>query len=84
MKLTSKFQAGGSSAQAQFVQWLAAVTGAQSEEQLQQIVQQLGEEGMKQMQQLFQQGVPPEQVQQMLAQHRNGGVIRWYRNLMNI
>lgn len=88
----NKFQQGGQAdAQQQFVSWLAQVFEIQNEEQLQQLAQQLGEEGIAQMQQIFQQYPDPAQarqvVQQMMGQAqsaRKGAVLNYYKKVMGI
>ncbi len=89
----NKFQQGGEAeAQQQFVTWLAQVFDIENEEQLQQLAQQLGQQGIAQMQQVFQQYPDPKQakqvVKQMMSQQaqiaRRGAILNYYKNVMKI
>lgn len=68
-KLNLKFQKGGQlnmneqQLQQAFLQYLMQKTGAQDEQQLEQVVQQLGEEGLKQAYAQFMQEMQQQQVQ---------------------
>lgn len=64
--------------QEQFVQWLAQKLGVQSEEELQQAVQQMGEEGIQQAMQQFQQEMGGGQ---QAAAYLNGGKIEYLKSL---
>lgn len=69
--MINKFQQGGQPQQAnqqKLAQYIAQAFGAQSQEDLQKIVQQLGEQGIKVMEQMMSQGVPPEQAAQQIQQ----------------
>lgn len=89
----NKFQQGGEAeAQQQFVTWLAQVFDIENEEQLQQLAQQLGQQGIAQMQQVFQQYPDPKQakqvVKQMMSQQaqiaRRGAILNYYKDVMKI
>ena len=68
-KLNLKFQKGGQlnmneqQVQQAFLQYLMQKTGAQNEQQLEQVVQQLGEDGLKQAYAQFMQEMQQQQVQ---------------------
>lgn len=89
----NKFQQGGEAeAQQQFITWLAQVFDIENEEQLQQLAQKLGQQGIVQMQQIFQQYPDPKQakqvVKQMISQQaqiaRRGAILNYYKDVMKI
>lgn len=89
----NKFQQGGEAeAQQQFVTWLAQVFDIENEEQLQQLAQKLGQQGIAQMQQIFQQYPDPKQakqvIKQMMSQQaqiaRRGAILNYYKDVMKI
>lgn len=63
------YQQGGAvqNDQQAFVQYLAQIFGVQSEEELKNVIQKLGQEGIKQLEQSFKQGVPAEQVRNQMS-----------------
>ena len=63
--------------QAQFIQWLASKLGVQSEEELQQAVEQMGEEGIQQAMQQFMQ----ENQGGSVGAYLNGGKLDYIKSL---
>lgn len=63
------YQQGGQmqGAAGNFAQYLAQIFGVQSEQELKQIVQKIGREGLQQLQAAFKQGVPPEQIRNQMS-----------------
>lgn len=63
------YQQGGQmqGAVGNFAQYLAQIFGVQSEQELKQIVQKIGREGLQQLQAAFKQGVPPEQIRNQMS-----------------
>lgn len=64
--------------QTQFLQFIAQVFDIQDENQFRQVLKELGEEGLKQLQVAFKQGMNPEEVKSRLngnKQYKKGGVM---------
>lgn len=64
--------------QQQFIQWLSQKLGVQSQEELESAVQEMGEEGIQQALQQFQQEMGG---QQQAAAFLNGGKLDYLKNL---
>ena len=64
--------------QTQFMQFIAQVFDIQDESQFRRVVQELGEEGLRQLQVAFEQGMDPEEVKQRIngtTQYKKGGTM---------
>lgn len=76
-------QSGGTvqNAQQKFIQFIADIFDITDDTQFRQVLEELGEEGLKQLETAFSQGMTPEQVKEQLnaksnnVMYRNGGVI---------
>lgn len=87
---TMKYQQGGAiqsqqapaqDEQQAFVQYIAQIFGVKTQQDLKKVVQQLGKEGMQQLQAAFKQGISPEQIRNQMGNNnqaqfaRNGAKI---------
>lgn len=64
--------------QTQFMQFIAQVFDIQDESQFRRVVQELGEDGLRQLQVAFEQGMDPEEVKQRIngtTQYKKGGTM---------
>lgn len=76
-------QSGGQmqNTQQKFIQFIADIFDITDETQFKQVLEELGEEGLKQLETAFSQGMTPEQVKEQLnaksnnVMYRNGGVV---------
>lgn len=77
-----RFQQGGAmqapaqDEQQAFVQYIAQIFGVKSQQDLKKVIQQLGEEGMKQLQAAFKQGVSPEQIRNQMGSNNQAQFAR--------